>query len=92
MDPALQRAVDFLNQTQIRATYEAVGQYAGITTRSVGEALDHKCPWASWVVNAQTEMPTDYASTQRDPDLKLNDEIIRTGADLALKMRLSEKK
>jgi hypothetical protein len=89
MDPALQRALEFLSRNKIRATYEAVGQYADIPARSVGGELGRKCPLASWVVNGQTGLPTGYAPTECDPDLRLNDEIIRT--DLQLKMRLTEK-
>lgn len=91
MDPAVQRALEFLSRNKIRATYEAVGQYADIPARSVGGELGHKCPLASWVVNGQTELPTGYAPTECDPDLKLNGEIIRTGADLQFKMRQAEK-
>lgn len=87
MDPALKRALDFLNEKKLRATYESIGEYLHIPTRSVGEELGRKCLYASWVVSKKTGMPTDYLPTQCHTDLETEKKIIQTGDDLKFLMR-----
>ena len=87
MEPGLVKFVEFLDRNKIRATYRAVAEAAGVPVRSMGVLLGDKCPLASWVVNDRTEEPTDYAPRDKDPDLHLNSEIIRTSEDLIRRMR-----
>jgi hypothetical protein len=87
MDPALVRIVEFLDREKIRATYEAVGQAAGVPTRSVGRLLGDRCEKASWVVNAATGEPTGYTRLDKHPALYDRKEIIRTADDLIRRMR-----
>ncbi|MCF8131355.1 MAG: hypothetical protein K9N10_22830 [Deltaproteobacteria bacterium] len=91
MDPALKRALDFLNEHKIRATYKAIGEYMHLPTQSVGGELGRKCPLASWIVSSKTGMPTKYAPSECDPDLQVNKEIIKTGDELKLRMRLVDR-
>ncbi len=87
MDPALIRIVEFLDREKIRATYQAVGQAAGVPTRSVGRLLGDRCEKASWVVNGDTGDPTGYTRLDKHPALYEKKEIIRDGDDLIRRMR-----
>jgi len=82
MDPTLSKILDYLDATQTRATYRAVADYIHVPTRGMGEMLGHRCPRASWVVNADTGMPTGYFPTEIHPDLKKNAHIIKTADEL----------
>ena len=56
----LDEILRFLNANQIRATYGAVGEVVGVIPRALGVALGHRCPEASWVVNAANGVPTGH--------------------------------
>ena len=89
MNLSLERALNFLNESKIRATYEAIGQYMNIPTQSVGGELGRKRPFASWVVSKATGKPTGYSSRECDLDLEVNDKIIENGEELKFQMRRS---
>jgi alkylated DNA nucleotide flippase Atl1 len=87
MDASVARIVEFLDRERIRATYDAVGQAAGVPARSVGRLLGDKCELASWVVNGSTGEPTGYTRLDKHPALYQRDEIIRDGDELIRRMR-----
>ena len=82
MDPTLSKILDYLDATQTRATYQAVAGYIHVPTRGMGEMLGHRCPRASWVVNAKSKIPTGYFLAEIHPDLKKNSHIIGTVDEL----------
>ena len=82
---ALGDVVAYLNAAQVRATYGAVAEVVGGIARSIGARLGGgagRRAEASWVVNAETEMPTGFLSEHRHPALTANPHIIRTGEEL----------
>jgi alkylated DNA nucleotide flippase Atl1 len=81
MNATAQAILNVLNREKVRATYGAVGEILGIPAWSVGQALGAKRSEASWVVNARTNMPTDYAPDQLHADL-FRSAVIKTGAQL----------
>ena len=77
--------VGYLNAAQLRATYGAVAELVGGIAQSIGERLGGvagRRPEASWVVNADTGMPTGYLPEHRHPALLRSADIIRTGYEL----------
>jgi len=79
----LNRIVDALNECKVRATYGAIGKTIGVPAQSVGGMLEGgQCPRNSWVVNTESEMPTNYTQAQRHPDLKSSTKIIRSPESL----------
>jgi alkylated DNA nucleotide flippase Atl1 len=76
----------FLNEKEIRATYGAVAGVLGLPPRSLGAALGSRRPEASWIVNAESELPTDYDHTHIHPALFRRSEVIRTQYELVLRM------
>ena len=64
-----------------RATYGAVAAVVGAAPRSVmrGRPRD---PLHSWVVNAQTGLPTHYADDQVHADLLAHDRVLATEDEL----------
>ena len=93
MDLETLRVLEFLQGISTRATYGAVAEYLHIgSAQSVSERLGRRCPLASWVVSSSKKKPTGYAESECHPDLYSKNEIIRTGADIALRMRLEERK
>src|SRR4051794_23301924 len=66
----LRDIVRFLNEAQVRATYGAVAELVGGIARGIGArltALYSRGPEASWVVSAESGMPTGYAASERHP-------------------------
>ncbi len=87
MDTRLQRVLDFLNRSRLRATYGAVGDaIGGVPARAIGEMLGEKRPEASWVVNRDSGEPTGYQASQCHPELHSNPYVIRSGTDLLRRM------
>jgi alkylated DNA nucleotide flippase Atl1 len=78
----------FLNDTRTRATYGAVASVLGVPARSIGGVLGARRAEASWIVNADTGLPTDYDQTDWHPDLLSNPTVIRTGQELTLHLAL----
>jgi hypothetical protein len=76
----------FLNAEKVRATYGAVAGLLGIIPRGMGAQLGPHSPERSWVVSAETGLPTDYNQDERHPALMRSDEIISTGMELAMRM------
>ncbi len=87
MDSDLIKFVEFLKRNKIRATYGAIAEAAEIPQRSVGARLGDRCPMASWVVSASTREPTGYFDGEKDPDLHIHEEIIKSGEDLIRRMK-----
>jgi alkylated DNA nucleotide flippase Atl1 len=85
---SLTEVLEFLNAEKVRATYGAVAALVGLNARSVGAALQDPRVEASWVVNADTGLPTGYAAYQMHPDLVANPLIIRTATELQLRFAL----
>jgi len=85
MNTNIKDALDYLNEHQIRATYTAVQSYLGhgvISKLNWKKTLGPHRPYASWVVNKKTGMPSDYDAKNLHPDLLANDEIIAKGKQL----------
>jgi hypothetical protein len=81
----LQDIVRFLNEEQVRATYGAVAELVGGIARGIGARLTQlysRSPEASWVVSAESGLPTGYERNQRHPALLSKTEIISNGREL----------
>jgi len=87
-DSNLAEILRFLNEEQVRATYGAVGEVLGVVSRSLGAVLGHRRPEASWIVNAESGLPTGYDQAEWHPALFSKSPIIRTGSELAMRMSL----
>ena len=88
-DPDLVEIVRFLNEEKVRATYGAVAYLIGGIAQGVGARLTRlysMSPEASWVVNAETGLPTGYDQSQWHLDLLSKNSIIRTGSELEMRM------
>jgi hypothetical protein len=76
----------FLNAEQVRATYGAVGELLGVIPRAMGARLGPHTVEASWIVSAETGLPTDYSQGEMHPSLRRRDEIIDSGTGLVMRM------
>ena len=85
-DANLDEIIRFLNDQRIRATYGAVAGLLGVSPRGLGAHLGSRRPEVSWIVNAETGVPTDYNRQEIHPDLFSKAEIIHTGSELVLRM------
>jgi hypothetical protein len=85
-DANLDEIIRFLNDQRIRATYGAVAGVLGVVPRSLSAHLGARRPEVSWIVNAETGLPTDYNRQEIHPDLFSKAEIIRAGSELILRM------
>jgi hypothetical protein len=87
----LRDIVRYLNEAQVRATYGAVAELVGGIARGIGArltALYSRSPEASWVVSAESGLPTGYAASERHPALLKDRHIIKDGDEL--RRRLAE--
>lgn len=85
----LREIVRFLNEVQVRATYGAVAELVGGIARGIGArrtALYSRSPEASWIVSAESGMPTGYAASERHPALLNKAEVITSGHELKQRM------
>jgi hypothetical protein len=82
----LAEVLAFLNAEQIRATYGAVGELLGVNPKAMGGRLGPRTVDASWIVNAETGLPTDYRGDEMHPALMRREEILRTGTGLVMRM------
>lgn len=87
MDAKLEAILDFLNSQQIRATYGAVADCLDAIPRAMGAMLGDKGPRQSFVVAADTELPSGYADAEKHPALESHPEIIRTCEELRRRMK-----
>jgi len=87
MDPTLAQIITFLSKSRVRATYGAVAEVLGVVPRSMGARLGPHNIEASWIVSAETGLPTGYSPTEIHPDLTTNSPLIRTGEDLRERMQ-----
>ncbi len=87
MDPKLAEIITFLNENRVRATYGAVAEILGVVPRSMGARLGPRHAEASWIVSAETGLPTGYSPTEIHPDLRSNSPLIRSGDDLRERMQ-----
>ncbi len=81
----IRRALDYLNEHQIRATYAAVQNYLGFGVLDKPdwvEILGPRRQYASWVVNKKTGLPTDYDEADIHPGLLKTSKIITKGRQL----------
>jgi len=76
----------FLNEEQVRVTYGAVGEVLGIIPRALGGRLGCRTPERSWIVNAETGLPTDYSKDEMHPSLFRTDDMISSGMELVMRM------
>src|SRR4051794_16547466 len=75
----LEDIIGFLNAKQVRATYGWGANLVGGIPGGFGDRLTRqysRSPEASWVVNAETGMPTGYEAHERHPALLSNPDII----------------
>jgi hypothetical protein len=85
----LEDVVRFLNEQKIRATYGAVAEVVGGIAQGIGARLDRlyaKNPQASWVVNAESGLPTGYNLRERHPSLLISTDVITNGGQLQKRM------
>jgi len=81
----IRQALDYLNDSKLRATYSAVQSYLGFKTFEKvdwDEVLGPPREYTSWVVNKKTGMPDGYQPTELHPDLMASEEIITKGKHL----------
>jgi hypothetical protein len=83
---SLEEILTFLNDEQVRATDGAVAELLGVIPRSMGTLLGPRRPEASWIVSAETGLPTDYDQAEWHPALLSRGEIITNGRTLILRM------
>jgi hypothetical protein len=76
----------FLNEEQVRATYGAVGEALGVMPRAMGARLGPHTQERSWIVNADTGLPTDYSKEETHPSLFRCEDIISSGTELVMRM------
>jgi len=88
VDTTLDEILQFLNATKTRATDGAVAGILGIPPSALSTLLGERRPDASWIVNAETSLPTDYSAAESHPDLLSTASIIRTGNELTLRLTL----
>jgi len=87
-DTSLIEILRFLNEARTRATYGAVASVLGVPSRSMGAQLGARRREASWIVNGETGLPTNYGQVDIHPDLFATSEVIRTGNELTLRIAL----
>ena len=81
----IRKALDYLNEHQVRATYTAVQSYLGFGVLDKvdwAEILGPRRQYASWVVNKKTGLPTSYDEADTHPDLLKRSKIITKGRQL----------
>lgn len=88
VDTSLDEILTLLNETKSRATNGAVAGVLGVPPRSMGTLLGERRPEASWVVNAETGLPTDCTQADWHPELLSTSSIIRTSNELTLRLTL----
>jgi len=82
----LPEILEFLNAAEVRATSRAVGELLGVIPRAMGARLGPHTQERSWIVNAETGLPTDYRKDEMHPSLFRTDEIISSGTGLIMRM------
>ena len=80
--PTIDKILRCLNDHKTRATYGAVGGLLGISAPSAGQKLGDRRPFASWVVRADTGLPSWYCPDQIHPHLCANGHIIVDSSEL----------
>jgi hypothetical protein len=76
----------FLNAEQVRATYGAVGEALGVNPRAMEARLGPHSIEASWIVSAETGLPTGYSQNDTHPALLDKSEIIGSGIELVMRL------
>jgi hypothetical protein len=79
---SLDEIIRFLNDEQVRATYGAVAELVGGIAQGIGARLGPRRAEASWVVNAESGVPTGYRVEERHPALLSKTDIITSGSEL----------
>jgi hypothetical protein len=72
----IQRVLEVCERNRQRITYQALGDLVGLPAQSVMAGLDLNSRH-SWVVNTETEHPTEYTEDQMHPELFKKKDIIR---------------
>ena len=77
----LESILDRLQRKNIRATYGAVAGVLGGSAQGVmtGRAVSQR---NSWIVNAETGLPTGYQQGQMHPNLRRLPIVLKTGPKL----------
>ena len=71
-----------LERAKTRATYGAIADHLSVTARFLMSNRPRD-PLHSWVVSAQTGLPTGYGPDETHTDLLANERVLRTADDLA---------
>ncbi len=84
MNADVKQALDYLNETKIRATYTAMQSYLGYGVKKVdwNKILGPHRQYASWVVSKKTGMPMDYDAADLHPDLLKTPKMVTKGRQL----------
>jgi len=83
---SLPEILQFLNDQQVRATYGAVADVLGVIPLSMGALLGPRSPEASWIVSAETGLPTGYAQGEMHTELLRKNDVITSGIALTLRL------
>jgi len=83
---SLSEILEFLNDQQIRATYGAVADVLGVIPLSMGALLGPRSPEASWIVSAETGLPTGYSRGEMHTELLRKNDVITSGIALTLRL------
>jgi hypothetical protein len=81
----IRQALDYLNETKIRATYSAVQSFLGFGAFDKpdwGEILGPQRQYTSWVVSKKTNMPDGFQPSDLHPDLMVSSDVIAKGKQL----------
>jgi hypothetical protein len=80
-DERMDRIIDALDRERQRATYGAVAALLGKAPRTLmsGRQRDQR---HSWIVSRKSGTPSGYDTPQMHPDLRVNERILETRADL----------
>ena len=81
MPSELDDVVDVLSQYHQRATYGAVGGVVDRPAAFLMSGLPRNQRY-SWVVNAETHLPTGYVEEEMHPRLRERHEVISSAAEL----------
>jgi hypothetical protein len=81
LDQLLDEVVELLDRHRQRATYGAVGAVVDRLPRYLmrGRPRDHR---HSWIVNAETGLPTNYGPDDMHPELLSRPEVLKTSQQL----------
>lgn len=89
MDENLRKIIDYLNRVKTRCTYGAIAEVIGVHPKNIGAYLGERRPEVSWIVSSKTHEPTDYAESEKHPDLYRTERVIASAEVLRRNLGIS---